>query len=84
MNEEYYEESHAEYQEPENRLPEWLKDSPYWLIAVLVHVVFLLIAATIVVFEKSLEEEQARTIVRRETKREEYDPNKKRDIDRKP
>ena len=84
MNEEYYEESHAEYQEPENRLPEWLKDSPYWLIAVLVHVVFLLIAATIVGFEKSLEEEQARTIVRRETKREEYDPNKKRDIDRKP
>ena len=55
-DEEYYEDgSMEEYDEETSRLPAWVAESPYWLIAVLVHVVFLLIAATIVVFEKQEE-----------------------------
>ena len=85
MNEEYYDD--AEYQEMEEdtgRLPTWVSESPYWLIAVLLHVVVGLIFGTIVVFQAKEEKEEVKTVVKHEIKREEYDPTKKRALERKP
>ena len=40
-------------------LPSWIQDSPYWLIAVLFHVIALFIFSTIVILEKAAEEPDA-------------------------
>ena len=48
----------------ESLSPHWLRESPYWLIATLAHVVLLLILGTIIVFEAVEEEKQTPMIVR--------------------
>jgi len=80
-----YEDGHyEEFDDGGGRMPSWLSESPYWLIAVLVHVVALFIFGTIVVLEVQEKKKEKKTIVRQEFKREEYDPTKKRDLERKP
>lgn len=84
MNEEFYDESQEPLEEDGGRMPAWIAESPYWLIAVAVHVIVLLIFGTIVVLEVREETKERKTIVRQEFKKEDYDPTKKRDIERKP
>lgn len=73
-----------EYEEEGGRLPSWISETPYWLIAVAIHVVALFVLGTIVVLQVEEEKKEVRTVVRQEFKPEEYDPTKKRDIERKP
>lgn len=85
---EEYDEYEGEYEdygeEPESRLPSWLTETPYWAISAVVHVVLLLAIGSWVMLEASDDDEEQRTIVRREYKPQEYDPTKKRDMKRKP
>ncbi len=55
-------------------LPAWIQDSPYWLIAVLVHVIGLFIFGTIVMLEAVEEEHEIITIVRLVPEEKVYKP----------
>ena len=59
------------------RLP-WLRETPYWLIAVAAHVVLLLLLGTVVMFEIAEEGREPMTIIRRQFDPPEYDPRDRR------
>jgi len=79
-NEEYYEEEELQG----SSLPDWLTSTPYWMISTALHVIVLLIFGTVVVMQVEDKKEERRTVIRKEFKPPEYDPTKKRDIERKP
>lgn len=86
MNE-YQEDNDNPYEEEQiegNALPSWLTSTPYWMISIALHVIVLLIFGTIVVLQVEDKKEERKTVIRKEFKPPEYDPTKKRDIERKP
>ncbi|MEM7231115.1 MAG: hypothetical protein AAF517_03005, partial [Planctomycetota bacterium] len=86
--EEYYDDEEYGEEEYEENLakPGWLTETPYWAISAVLHLVLILIIMTIPLFvaPPAPEEHKVITMKQRKQKPPPYDPNKKRDIKRKP
>ena len=66
------------------QLPEWITESPYWLISVVLHMILLLAIGTLVLSRVEDAEPELRTIVRRVKTPPPFDPTKRRAMKTRP
>lgn len=66
------------------RLPAWISETPYWLIAVAAHLIALLVFGTIVVLETGPEEAGRHTTIQQVFEKDPYDARLPRDVRKRP
>ena len=62
--------------------PAWLRDTPYWAISALFHLILLLVFVTVVMSVEQEEKDETKITLRQKRQPPRYDPKRKRAMDR--